>query len=470
MIYRPHSHHRDHRRSRRQRLFLCFLLLALGVGAVASGIIPAAAENIPINAAETDSKAETRTSAPGAAGPVYDPVSAADGFDAESSDNDTVRPNASSDDAGIIHVGVVLPLTGLHGEIAERARRGFALAAEEINAAGLPHGARLRFHYLDSAGTPEGARQAVTAAIEGIPALALLTGGLTRPEAGAAARVAAAHGLPFLVSSARIDGLQVGHSAGIFQLAPPAATRFAALEQLATESEEIIRLAILFTNDICATEVARRLRAASADLDVDLAVWQRFTANRRQLEELAGHLEDNPVEIVFACGDPADVALLVQVIGERFPALPITVFGAAFADPDWLRNLAPAAGKVQVCCRWSPFLSLPGSDDFTAAYTQRYDALPDTCAAEAHAAARIIGTVLASGVNRRGAEIARQLAYMTLPTVIGEIRFTAVDTPADNGTTDAGIFYNRRPWHLLAWNGVNLEPSERLAVYTPPAP
>ncbi|MBN2232815.1 MAG: amino acid ABC transporter substrate-binding protein [Deltaproteobacteria bacterium] len=477
MIYRTHSRHRNLRQSRRHRVFVCTLLLALCAGAFAIGIIPAAVADIPTNAADipaadTDTAAETTTLAPGAAGPIYSPAPAANGFGTGRFNNSVTRAEADADDDGVIHVGVVLPLTGPQAEVAERARRGFALGVEEINAAGRPEGARLQFHYLDSAGTPDGARRAVAGAIEKFPELLLLTGGITRPEATAAAKVADEEGLPFIVSSARISRRRAGgyDSSGIFQLAPPAAARFAALEQLATGNGDIVRLAILFTGDICATEEARRLRAAGAGLNVDLAVWQHFSANRRHLDDLARHLEENPVEIVFACGAPTAVAPLVRVIGERFPNLPVTVFGAAFADPDWLRQLGPAAGNVQVCCRWSPFLSLPGSDAFAAAYTLRYNELPGVFAAEAHAAAHLIGAAVAAGSRRDRAEIIRQLEYMALPTVIGEVRFTAADTPADNGTTAAGIFHNRRPWHLLAWNGVSLEPVDGLAVYTPPAP
>ncbi|MFI5259862.1 MAG: ABC transporter substrate-binding protein [Candidatus Limnocylindrales bacterium] len=356
-----------------------------------------------------------------------------------------------------LHIGVVLPLSGMPAQLAGQERLGIELAADLTNADGGIHGRQIALDVHDLSDTSQAAAVVAEIKADGASVVvgsyasdlsmavsaATANAGLVYWESGAVADQLTGRGLP-MVFRVGADGARLGANSATF-----AATLLAARLGVTAST---LRVTIVAATDDYARSVADAAQAGLAaegavladriDYSLTLPNWplvlQRLVASRPDVVILAAHIPDGEafrramiaanVHVGALIG--STMAQCVGDFGEELGADAIGVFASdrptGGFNPTALepsaRTLYDRFAAVWAKSNGSTQPTEEGLAGFTAAWALFHDVLPNAAGldpASIAAAARAVNLPEGSLPNGSG------LRFSTDPTRLGQNELAA---------------------------------------------
>ena len=303
-----------------------------------------------------------------------------------------------------IRIGEIESLTGREAGLGQNARRGFALAADAINAKGGVLGRPIALVVEDVHSRPGDAATAAKKLISRDKVVAVLCGG-TSTNALEAGPICQAAKIPLMASVATNPQVTaVGNY--VFRTCFIDAFQGAVIARLAHEHLKLTRVA-LFTasssaySDGLAREFKTRFQALGGTV---VGPWSYVEGEKDFRAQLTTLRSARP-EAVFVPGYSADVALICQQARELGVSVPL-FGGDGWESPELLALGGTAANGTYYVSHFAPDRAAPEVAQFVEAYRARHGGdLPNGAAALAYDAT----LVLVEAIRRAGATTGPQV-------------------------------------------------------------
>ena len=333
------------------------------------------------------------------------------------------RDAGGASTTGDILVGMYGSLTGEGASFGISSREGTELAVDEINAAGgLLGGRRIRLLVEDDQSKAEEASSAVTKLITQDRVVAVL-GEVASSRSLAAAPVAQRYQVPMITPSSTNEKVtQIGDY--IF--------RVCFIDPF--QGEVLAKFAF---NDLKARRVAI-LRDISQDYSVGLtdAVTRTFTGLGGTVLDTVSYNEGDAdfkaaltrirsmkPDVLFATGYYPEAAIIARQARELGLSMPI--LGGDGWVGDSLKNGREALNNTFISNHYSGDNPAPVVQNFVAAYRKRFGRDPDSIAALAYDAVKVLADAITRAGSTEGPRLRAALATADLPGVTGQLKMNA---------------------------------------------
>jgi branched-chain amino acid transport system substrate-binding protein len=320
-------------------------------------------------------------------------------------------------------IGVPLPLSGAKAAFGELKRNAFAMAAEEINAAGGVDGRPLVLIFRDTAGDPSAAAAAAEDLISR-DRVVLLAGEYSSGCARAVAEVAQDHAVPYLIDSAAIDDLTQQKWPYVFRLNPPASLYAQGLTALLAELVRPSSMAIVYERSDFGAALAGSMRTWCRREEVRLSVFAAYEVGTLDFSPILSEIAEADPDVVYMVSYLIDATLLLRQARDRGLRPRLWAGGAAgFVLPELVAAAAEDAENVVTVSLWAPSLGFPGATDFSEAYRSRFGVYPSYHAAASYACVYVIADAVRRAASTSPERIRAALLDADLQTAFGPVRF-----------------------------------------------
>lgn len=331
--------------------------------------------------------------------------------------------------------GATISITGVTAKEGEHTRDGYLLYVEAINAqGGLLVGERrypVRLRYYDDESRPERAAELYERLIAE-DHVDLLLGPYGTGPTGAAAEVAARHGLPLVEGSGAAESLFATDNPYLFGVLSPAGAYLRGVIDLALAAEPPLRsVAIVGADNSFAREVAAGAAAYARARGLAVLAEVRYPTGAQDLRGRLGELARLDPDLLLGAGHLQD-ALLVARQAREVGLRPRAVgFSVGPSSPEFRQRLRADADYVLGAAQWTPALSYVGDDlwgtpaAFAAAFKARYPAYATVPYTAASSAACMVAYqhALAAAGSLEPEAVRAALAELSLMSFYGPIAF-----------------------------------------------
>ena len=343
------------------------------------------------------------------------------------------QPAVAPPDAGPpkpkpIKIGEYGSLTGGTATFGQSTKKGVDLAIEEINAAGGVKGRPLQVLVEDDQGKPEEAAQVVQKLISQDKVVAII-GEVASSRSLAAAPICQQAGIPMIT---------------------PSSTN----EQVTLVGDYIFRVCFIdpFQGEVCAKFARENLGAKSAAILKDIrndysvglakAFNETFTALGGKIaaevaysegdKDFRGQLtqiKSSKPDIIFVPGYYTEAGLIAQQAREQGLTQPL-LGGDGWESPKLLEIGGAALEGSYYCNHYFAGAPIPRIQEFVAKYKAKFNEEPDSIAALAYDAAKLLAVSMEKAPSLAGSDIRDVLATTTgYEGVTGTITFDANRNP-----------------------------------------
>jgi branched-chain amino acid transport system substrate-binding protein len=333
------------------------------------------------------------------------------------------RDGGAASTTGDILVGMYGSLTGDGASFGISSREGTELAVDEVNAAGgLLGGRRIRLIVEDDQSKAEEASSAVTKLVTQDRVVAVL-GEVASSRSLAAAPVAQRHQVPMITPSSTNEKVtQIGDYVFRVCFIDP------------FQGEVLAKFAY---NDLKARRVAI-LKDISQDYSVGLsdAVTRTFTGLGGTILDTVSYgrgdadfkvpltrIRSMKPDVIFATGYYPEAAIIVRQARELGLMMPI--LGGDGWVGDSLQNGRDALNNTFISNHYSGDNPAPVVQNFVAAYRKRFNRDPDSIAALAYDAVKVLADAITRASSTEGPRLRDALAAADVPGVTGQLKMNA---------------------------------------------
>ncbi|HKM29990.1 MAG TPA: ABC transporter substrate-binding protein [Bacilli bacterium] len=329
-----------------------------------------------------------------------------------------------------VNFGMLGPFTGALSQYGEPARKGVALAVEEINKAGGVLGKQVVLHAEDDEGDAAKALNAYNKLVDSID---FLIGEITSGTSEVIAVEAQKDGLPMLSPSATAFGVTLNRSY-VFRVCFLDPDQGVSMANFAAESLKIKKVAVAYDNgDDYSKGVAAAFKAQAEAKGLTVVFYDGgVVPDSSDYKALATKIKNSEAEAVFIpiyAGSVATLTKDVRAAGYTLPLLGADGWDGAQAI------LAGEDGKGDVtplnnCYFSSGFdASADNAKTFVAAYKAKYGEEPNTFAALGYDAAYLAKAAFEKAGTTDKAAVAAALAAVTYSGVTGDFTYNATGNP-----------------------------------------
>ena len=308
-----------------------------------------------------------------------------------------------------IRIGEIESLTGREAGLGQYARKGFALAADLINAQGGVLGRRIELVVEDVHSRPGDAATAARKLVSRDKVVAVLCGG-TSTNALEAAPICQGARVP-LIASVATHPQVTAMGTYVFRTCFIDAFQGAVIARLAREHLKLSRVA-LFTasssaySDGLAREFKTRFHALGGTV---VGSWSYGEGERDFRAQLTTIRSERP-EAVFVPGYSTDVALICQQARELGLTVPL-LGGDGWESPDLLAVGGRSANGTYYVSHFAPDRAAAEVREFVAAYRARHGGdTPNGAAALAYDATLVLADAIRRAGSTTGPELRSALA------------------------------------------------------------
>lgn len=347
-----------------------------------------------------------------------------------------------------IRVGVILPITGDKAKFGEIEKNSFALALEEINAAGGINGKKLEFIYEDDTGRPDVARSAAEKLLTK-DKVVMLGGGYGSSETFAIAGVAQQNRVPFLVNTGSDNKITEQKWDYIYRLNPPVSDYPEGLESFLTQVVKPQTAVILYENTNFGSSGSKEFKQTCDKLGIKVLMTEGYEHGGVDFKPLLVKVKEANPDLVYMISYLMDASLLMRQSMELRINPRLFVGGAAgFTLPEFPKNAGNAANMVYSATLWYQTLPYPGAKEYFDNFQKKFGVDTEYHGAEAYAAAYVIADTLKRARSMSPEDVRTALAATDMMTVFGPVKFIAYEKMTNQ---------NKLPTYLVQWIDGKLE-------------
>lgn len=343
-----------------------------------------------------------------------------------------------------IPIGVITSLTGRYAEFGEQHRAGFAVALEEINAAGGVGGRPVELVLRDDTSDVNAALSAAETLTGEVPlVLGAYSSSITNPLAQFFSR----QEYPFLVFTSSEDAITIPGSEWTFRLNQPgsayATVLFDIFDTLNSEQDAgIATIALIHGNGPFETSVADAAERLAEERGYELLERESYDRGVTDFRPILNRFATASPDVVFMVSYAEDSVGLLRQASEVNLSPKVFAGGAAgFALPNFIEGAGAAAEHVITATTWTQDAPYEGSEDLGARLREELGGIEPSY----HAAQAYAGLLTAADALSRAADLSPDAVQEALDTTeiaetaYGPIRFDDYDG-----------FQNQNPLTMLA--------------------
>ncbi len=347
-----------------------------------------------------------------------------------------------------IKVGIILPTTGEKAKFGEIEKKSFAMALEEINAAGGVNGKKLEFLFEDDTGRPDVARAAAEKLITK-DKVVMLGGGYGSSETFAIAGVAQQNRLPFLVSTGSDNKITEMKWNYVFRLNQPVGDYPKALESFLVDVVKPQTAAILYENTNFGSSQSKVFLETCERLKIKVVMSEGYQSGGVDFKPLLVKVKQANPDLVYMISYLMDASLLMnQSMELKLNPKLFVGGGAGFTLPEFGQNAGKASQMVFSATLWYQTLPYPGAADYYNRFVKRYNMDTEYHGAEGYASAYVIADTLKRAKALTPDDVRESLAQTDMMTVFGPVKFVSYEKMTNQ---------NKLPTYLVQWIDGKLE-------------
>lgn len=263
-------------------------------------------------------------------------------------------------------VGVITSITGRYAEFGEQHQAGFAVALDEINAAGGVDGQPLELVLRDDASDVNAALSAAESLAREVPiVLGAYSSSITNPLAQFFSR----QGYPFLVFTSSEDAITTPGSEWTFRINQPASAYatvlFDIFDQLnSAQDAGLSTVALIHGNGPFESSVADAVERLSDERGFELTERESYDRGVTDFRPILNRFAAGDPDVVFMVSYAEDSVGLLRQASEVGLNPELFAGGAAgFALPNFIEGAGAAADYVVTATTWTRDAAYAGAPD-----------------------------------------------------------------------------------------------------------
>jgi branched-chain amino acid transport system substrate-binding protein len=355
---------------------------------------------------------------------------------------------ASPAGAQTLKIGAPQPMTGPDAPFGDKFKKAYAIAIDEINAAGGVNGRKLEVviedHQAKNALAATIAEKLITQ-----EKVLVLTGGRASGQAMEVASVAQRLKTPYLVDHPSADMITTKGFEWVFRNNPTGSIYPSAFNSFITEYANAMprSAAVVYDNTLfgktIATAAMKFLRSKNVPIVGDEAYPVNTLDFKPVMTKVKGANPDFLLLVAVATTDAILVTRHAKEIGVNARAF--VGFGGGFGVADFASQLGPLAQNVFSSAAWSGNPNDPKTKAFYEKFHSKYGIWPHEHEVEGYAAIYIIADALkraklTGNLDADRDEVRRALAATDMVTVFGKVKFGTWTGPTGDPFTNQNVY------------------------------
>jgi branched-chain amino acid transport system substrate-binding protein len=359
----------------------------------------------------------------------------------------------------VIHVGVLLPLTGDQARFGEMEKNSFLMAAEEINEAGGIHGRPIRLLIEDDMGKPEAGRASVEKLISQ-GKVVCVTGGYSSEVVNAICPAIELHKVPFLVSTAAADKITEQGWKYTFRIKVPVSEYTESLESFLADVVQPRSVAILYQNTPFGQSGSKQFAERCSEMGIKVLMKEGYSPAVTDFKPLLIKTKAANPDLVYMIGYVTDASLLLPQAKELDLNPKLFVGGGAgFTLPEFGKIAGDAAQYVFSTDLWTRQVPYEGAQDYYDKFLKQFGFPPDYHGAEAYASMYVVADALKRAKELTPQALRDALASTDMMTAYGPVKFVTYGSKRQQ---------NSIPTYVSQWQNGSLETIWPKALATKP--
>jgi branched-chain amino acid transport system substrate-binding protein len=350
--------------------------------------------------------------------------------------------------AQTLKIGAPQPMTGPDAPFGDKFKKAYAIAIEEINAAGGVNGRKLEVviedHQAKNALAATIAEKLITQ-----EKVLVLTGGRASGQAMEVASVAQRLKTPYLVDHPSADMITTKGFEWVFRNNPTGSIYPSAFNSFITEYADAMpkSAAVVYDNTLfgktIATAAMKFLRSKNVAIVADEAYPVNTLDFKPIMTKVKGANPDFLLMVAVATTDAILVTRHAKEIGVNARAF--VGFGGGFGVADFASQLGPLAQNVFSSAAWSGNPNDPKTKAFYEKFHSKYGIWPHEHEVEGYAAIYIIADALkraklTGNLDADRDEVRKALAGTDMVTVFGKVKFGTWTGPTGDPFTNQNVY------------------------------
>ncbi|HVP67145.1 MAG TPA: ABC transporter substrate-binding protein [Anaeromyxobacteraceae bacterium] len=350
--------------------------------------------------------------------------------------------------AQTLKIGAPQPMTGPDAPFGDKFKKAYAMAVEEINAAGGVNGKKIEVVIEDHQ-----AKNALAATIaEKLiiqEKVLVLTGGRASGQAMEIASVAQRLKTPYLVDHPSADMITTKGFEWVFRNNPTGSIYPSAFNAFVSEYPNAMpkSAAVVYDNTLFGKTIAASVTKFLKSKGVPIVADEAYPVNTLDFKGIMTKVKGtNPDFLLLVAVATTDAILLTRQAKEIGIAPRAFVgFGGGFGVADFASQLGPLAQNVFSSAAWSGNPNDPQTKSFYDKFHSRYGIWPHEHEVEGYAAIYIIADAmrrakLTGNLDADRDAIRKALAETDMTTVFGKVKFGNWTGPTGDPFTNQNIY------------------------------
>ena len=357
----------------------------------------------------------------------------------------TVAPPAL---AQTLKIGAPQPITGPDAPFGDKFKKAYAMAVEEINAAGGVNGKKIEViledHQAKNALAATVAEKLITQ-----EQVLVMTGGRASGQAMEIASVCQRMKTPYLVDHPSADMITAKGFEYVFRNNPTGSIYPQAFSAFVSEMPGAMpkSAAVVYDNTLFGKTIAAAVMTFLKSKNVPIVADQAYPVNTLDFKPIMTKVKGtNPDYLLMIAVSTTDAILLTRHAKEMgVKPRAFVGFGGGFGVADFASQLGPQAQNVFSSSAWSGNPNDPGTKAFYEKFHGRYGIWPHEHEVEGYAAIHIIAdalkrTKLTGQLQADRDAIQKALLATDMTTVFGKVKFGNWKGPAGDQYTNQNIY------------------------------
>lgn len=323
-----------------------------------------------------------------------------------------------------VKVGLLLPVTGKLDSFGEIELRSFAMAADEINAAGGINGNEIDLIIRDTGGKTETGLSGIEKLISEDKVL-VVAGGCSSTVTWAVAAVAQEHKVPFLINTASADRITEQGWEYIFRINPPLSEYPKALLSFLTEVARPKRATVLYEKTAFGHYGLKRFLELCKRSGLKVVSKQYYEPDEVDFRPVILKAWARKPDLVYMISssmvDPPSLLHQARELGVN-PKL-LVGFGASFTLPEFRQYAGDTSEYVMSVLPWTPSLPYPGAREYYEKFVVKYNSPAEYHGAQAYAAMYVIADALNRAESLSPSALRDALEQTDMITAYGPVKF-----------------------------------------------
>jgi branched-chain amino acid transport system substrate-binding protein len=335
--------------------------------------------------------------------------------------------NKSNSDSNVVRIGVITSLTGSNAAFGQAHKNGYAVALEQINAAGGVLGKKVELDFYDDQSKPDQAVQGVSKLVDQ-DKVPLILGAYSSESTRAIVPVVKQKQIPTIAPTATADNIMETAAPWVFRICAGSGDYATATLDFLKNNGDPKTLAVVYENTNFGQSNNKSMTDAAQKAGLNVIANEAYQASSPDYKALLQRVKAKNPEAIYLASYLLDASTLMRQaeqvnLNPKYYTSAGTGFAAAeFPTPD--KGAGKYAEYTYSVSQWLPTARWKGSKQFDDAFFKLTNSHPAYHAMEAYASLIVAAEAIKKAGRTEPKAIRDAIASIDLPdTPFGPVKF-----------------------------------------------